>query len=319
MTVPARQVGHYRLGEVIEVGSFAAVHRARDERLQDEVGVKILAENHSLNPEIRERFIAEGRSLRKVSSPHVVQLYDIGESSAQQPYLVLELADRGTLEARVATLRARGWRATVPDVLAVARALAAALEAVHAVRLVHRDLSPGNVLLTSVPAAGSAGEAYVIGADERLLVADLGLCKDLAVSSGLTVAGGTDGFRPPEASGSPAVVDTRADLWSLSRLLLWLCEGADLPPALDVALRRSLAPDPAQRHQDVAAWLADVEASLAPPVPVGLGPDGATGPDASTGPDGATGPDGVSDAGRASTARPWRSTVLATTLALLAG
>src|SRR5690625_6701176 len=73
MTAPARQVGHYRLGEVIGVGSFATVHRARDERLQDEVVVKILAENHSLNPEIRERFIAEGRSLRKVSSPHVVQ------------------------------------------------------------------------------------------------------------------------------------------------------------------------------------------------------------------------------------------------------
>src|SRR5699024_2312881 len=215
----------------------------------------------------------------------------------------------GTLEARVATLRARGWRATVPDVLAVARALAAALEAVHAVRLVHRDLSPGNVLLTSVPAAGRAGEAYVIGADERLLVADLGLCKDLAVSSGLTVAGGTDGFRPPEASGGPAVVDVRADLWSLSRLVLWLCEGADLPPALDVALRRSLAPDPAHRHQDVAAWLAGVEASLAPPVPFGPSPD------ASTSPDGVSDLDGVSDAGRASTTPPRRLTVLATTLA----
>src|SRR5699024_8890365 len=288
-------------------GTAATAHRARNELLQDESVVIILAVNHSLNPEIRERFIAEGRSLRKVRSPHVVQLYDIGESSAQQPYLVLELADRGTLRARVAALRSRGWRATATDVLAVAGALAAAVEAVHAAHLVHRDLSPGNVLLTSVPAVDPGDHGYVIGADERLLVADLGLCKDLAVSSGLTVAGGTDGFRPPEASGSPAVVDTRADLWSLSRLLLWLCEGADLPPALDVALRRSLAPDPAQRHQDVAAWLADVEASLAPPVPVGLGPDGATGPD------------GVSDAGRASTARPWRSTVLATTLALLAG
>ena len=104
------QAGRYQLLEVIGVGSFATVHRARDEHLDDTVVVKILAENHSLNPEIRERFIAEGRSLRRVSSPHVVSVHDIGESDRQQPYLVLAHADRGTLAQRVTELRRRGWR-----------------------------------------------------------------------------------------------------------------------------------------------------------------------------------------------------------------
>lgn len=268
---PERLLGRYRVGDVIGVGSFATVHRAVDERLDDVVVVKVLAENHSLNPEIRERFIAEGRALRRVASPHVVAVHDIGESDRQQPYLVLEHADRGTLAARVDALRADGWTATPADVLAVARGLAAAVEAVHAARLVHRDLSPGNVLLRTSPegvvegAAGAdpAGSSAVVRPDERLVVADLGMSKDLARSSGLTVAGGTEGFRPPEQDG-PGTVDTRADLWAMSALLTWLVEGADLPRALDATLRRSLADSPARRHPDAAAWLADVERSLAP-------------------------------------------------------
>src|SRR5690606_41467786 len=100
-------------------------------------------------------------------------------------------------------LRARGWTAGREDVLAVARALAAAVGAVHAGGLVHRDLSPGNILLATLPAGEAAGPpAAVVRPDERLVVADLGMCKDLALSSGLTVAGGTAGFRPPEQDRS---------------------------------------------------------------------------------------------------------------------
>lgn len=95
----------YQLAEVIGVGSFATVHRAHDALLDDTVVLKVLAENHSLNPEIRERFISEGRSLRKVEGSHVVTVHDIGETPRQQPYLVLEYADRGTIQDRVASLR----------------------------------------------------------------------------------------------------------------------------------------------------------------------------------------------------------------------
>nr|WP_246256113.1 protein kinase [Isoptericola halotolerans] len=261
------------MGIVLGAGSFATVHAARDDRLDDDVVVKVLAENHSINPEVRERFIAEGRALRRVRSPHVVAVHDIGESAGQQPFLVLERADRGTLRDRVRRLRSSGWTASVDDVLAVARGLTAAVEAVHRVQIVHRDLSPGNVLLTSAEATTAAPDetphgtapGRVVAQDERLLVADLGMCKDLAVSSGLTVAGGTEGFRPPEQSAGPGRVDTRADLWAMSALMRWLCDGAELPDALDDALHRSLAADPTDRHDDAAQWLADVERALTPP------------------------------------------------------
>src|SRR5699024_6915825 len=261
--------GRYQLGEVLGVGSFATVYQAADQQLDDTVVVKILAENHSLNPEIRERFIAEGRSLRRIASEHVVTVHDIGESSRQQPFLVLELADRGTLAHRVQVLRADGWEPSVDDVLDLARPLADALQAVHAAQLVHRDLSPGNILLAAEPGSNNqiGPASQLVRPDERLLLADLGMCKDLALNSGLTVSGGTAGFRPPEQAQA-GVVDTRADIWAASALLAWLTEATHVPEAFHAVLHRGMRTDPGARQQTVAQWLEEIETALVPKPPV---------------------------------------------------
>ena len=102
------RIGRYRVTGVVGAGGFATVLRAEDERLEDEVAVKVLAENHSLDPDVRDRFLSEGRVLRRIDSPHVVRVLDLGETDRQQPYLVLELADRGDLATRVEGLRATG-------------------------------------------------------------------------------------------------------------------------------------------------------------------------------------------------------------------
>lgn len=299
----ALRIGRYVVEQVVGTGAFATVYRARDERLGATVAVKLLADNHCLDPDIRARFIDEGRVLRRIDSPHVVRVFDVGETDRMQPYLVLEHADHGTLAQRVAELRAAGWRPTIPDVRALATQLAAAVTAVHAADLVHRDLSPGNLLLRSaapsaaVPGLAASPQPVLVRVDERLLVADLGLSKDLARSSGLTVAGGTDGFRPPEQREGPSRVDGRADLWALSAVLFWLVSGepppADrsaatvldqalgqlpLPPALAKPLVTGLHDDPERRHPDAGGWLAAVEAALAPP-PVRV-PAGSPGPGA---------------------------------------
>jgi len=262
------RLGSYRITESIGAGSFASVHRAVDERLNDTVAIKILAENHSMNPEIRERFIAEGRALRRVGGHGVPTVYDIGESDRQQPYLVLEHADRGSLRERVETLRADGWIAQPHDLLALARPLAAGIAEVHRARLVHRDLSPGNLLLASHPSPADQPMlgSHLVRDDERLLLADLGMCKDLAVNSGLTVAGGTSGFRPPEQD-APGTVDTRADIWGISAVLSWVAEGATLPAALTRVLSRGQSTRPARRQPDARVWLREVEDALAPPEP----------------------------------------------------
>ena len=276
-----QRIGRYEVVDHLGAGSFATVHRARDLRLDDEVALKVLAENHTLNPDMLERFIGEGRALRRARSPHVAAVHDIGELPDNQPYLVLELADRGTLGQRVESLREQGWTASPQDLLVVARSLAAALGAVHRAQLVHRDLSPGNVLLTSQPDGNTAGHARssgvaaagggpvpgggaLIAEDERLLLADLGMCKDLARSSGLTVAAGTSGFRPPEQERHGRV-DARADIWAMSALLSWLAKGSRRPAALTRALSRGMAENPRRRPADVEAWLASIEEALAEP------------------------------------------------------
>jgi hypothetical protein len=189
----------------------------------------------------------------------------------------------------VTDLAGRGWRAGAADVWSVAEPLAQALVAVHRAGVVHRDLNPANVLVTTRGGPAPGAPTAVAGWDERLVLADLGLCKDLALNSGHTSAGGTEGFRPPELRRGPAVIDGRADLWSLSALIVWLVTGAPpgdvpaevalagtgLPVALARVLDRSLAVDPADRHADPHAWLADVSAALGVPpgaVPVTLLP-----------------------------------------------
>lgn len=303
-----RRIGRYRVEAVLGAGAFATVYRAVDERLDDTVAVKVLAENHSLDPELRKRFLTEGRVLRRVDSPHVLDVHDLGETDRQQPFLVLEYASRGTLAQRGHALRSRGWHPTPADLWSVAEPLARALAAVHRIGVVHRDVNPANVLLTTrgVPDGGSrrSRPTPVVGGDERLVLADLGLCKDLALHSGHTSAGGTEGFRPPELRRGPAIIDSRADLWSLSAMVVWLATGsppedgvsepglvaAGLPTGLARVLARGLAHDPAARQSDADAWLADVAAAVGPPAPAPPPPPPPPSPPAPAGPAGPGGP-----------------------------
>jgi hypothetical protein len=289
--IPER-VGRYRVREVLGVGGFATVYRATDERLGIDVAVKVLAENHSLDADVRARFVEEGRRLRRAAGPHLLGVHDIGETDRAQPYLVLDLADRGDLAARVVAVRRQGRGPGPDDLLAVAGVLAAALGDLHRREIVHRDLAPKNLLLRSAspsarpapPALAAAGPAPdgggLIGDGERLVLADLGVSKDLAVASGLTVATGTSGFAPPEQRESGRTIDHRADIWAASALVVWLAIDrapddagrwrhemgtAGWSPGLVQAMERGLALRPDDRYPTIDEWRYVLEESLRPP------------------------------------------------------
>ncbi|HXH58874.1 serine/threonine-protein kinase [Iamia sp.] len=272
--------GRYRLDAVVGTGAFATVYRAHDERLEADVALKVLAENHSLSTDVRERFINEARRLRQVASPHVVGIHDLGETDRYQPFIVMDLADRGDLARRVADHRANSRQVVPEDLLAVASTLAGALAAMHAHRVVHRDLTPRNLLLASTPSVSPTPDRTsrgIVGSDERLLVGDLGLSKDLALASGITAAVGTPGFSPPEQRIG-AGIDERTDVYAASALLVWLVTGqvpADdgtwpsaafggWPQGIVSTLSRGLSRAPGDRHATAAEWEAEVRAALAP-------------------------------------------------------
>jgi|GEM_PF-3447689 len=271
------QLGPFAIKALLGTGGFATVYRAHDARLNDDVAIKILAENHALNAETRERFIAEAHALRRISSPGVIQIYDIRETPDGRPYLVLEYADRGDLVHRRRDLVANGWSASEPDVRLVIDSVADALEAIHAEDLVHRDITPANVLLRSGKRTVERPGVMLLDQSERLLLSDMGLVKDMSDGSALTVGGGTAGFWAPEQQQQLTNVDHRTDIYAATALIVWMLTGAavGMTPhwrelvadggwsmGLQNALGRGLSSRPEARPQSITEWRHEVTSGI---------------------------------------------------------
>ena len=221
--MPSR-LGRYAVRRRIGSGGFATVWLAYDEQLDSPVAVKVLADNWTEDQPVRQRFLEEGRFLRKVESPYVVTVYDAGELDDGRPYLVMSYADQGTLADR---LEVEGL--TPAQALEVVRQIGTGLQTLHERGVLHRDMKPANVLFRTVD-----GQV-------RAMVADLGLGKSLDMSSRLTMIGGTPSFVAPEqAQGEP--LDPRADLYSLAAITHLLLTGT--APYSHASLTAAASPGP---------------------------------------------------------------------------
>ncbi|GAA3549901.1 hypothetical protein GCM10022197_00890 [Microlunatus spumicola] len=259
-------IGRYRVVSRLGSGAFSTVWLSHDDDLDTPVAIKVLAENWVGHADVGQRFLEEARLLRRVEDRRVVRVHDIGRLPDERPYFVMDHVGGGTL----ADLP--GLPLAVPEALALGEQLAGAVQVLHDHGVLHRDVKPSNVLLTPLP-------------DRRVVIADLGMAKRLAESTGVTLTVGTPAFMAPEQAHQQAGLDVRADVYAVAAVTYLLLTGrrpfADTtagevalrdpgavpapvgvgPAGLDDLLRGALAYDPARRPA-TARRLADRLAEL---------------------------------------------------------
>ncbi|MET9695794.1 protein kinase [Streptomyces sp. NPDC006529] len=207
--------GRYRIEGLLGGGGMAQVYRAHDERLGRTVALKAMRGDLPHDPGWAARFRREARAMAALSHPNVVAVHDTGEEPGADgagpvPFIVMELIAGRTLAEHLAE---RG-PLPVAEALDLAAQMLAALAAAHAHGLVHRDIKPGNVLLTG---------------DGTAKVADFGIAATAeSGATALTRAGtaiGTPPYMSPEQIEGRAGVDGRSDLYALGVVLFEMLAG----------------------------------------------------------------------------------------------
>jgi Tol biopolymer transport system component/predicted Ser/Thr protein kinase len=286
---PGTTLGPYRIEEPIGAGGMGEVYRARDTRLDRDVAVKILSSHLSGNPELRQRFEREAKTISSLQHPHICSLFDIGHEEGVD-FLVMEHIEGQNLSKLLA-------QGSMPlnDVLKYGQQITEALEAAHKAGVVHRDLKPGNVMITrsgvklldfGLAKVAASGAAATDSSLTSLPTVQPG--SEPLTTQG-TILGTYQYMSPEQLEGQEA--DVRSDIFALGAVLYEMATGkrafegqsqASLiaaimssepapistiqsmtPPALDRVVKTCLEKDPEDRWQtahDVALqlkWIAE--------------------------------------------------------------
>jgi len=269
-----RQFGHYLVLEQAGAGAMGVVYRARDERLQREVALKLPAEGALLNEELRVKWLAEARAASGLNHQNICTIYEVGEYEGQ-PYIAMEY------------LAGRPLNECIPDdglptetVLEYGAQIASALEHAHTHGVLHRDLKSANVRQSG------SGQVKVLDFGLAISLKDASLEGATQTSATESTAGapGTLAYLAPEVlTGTPA--DAQADIWALGVLLYEMASRAHpfpgrttyelcsavlkeaprplpmhVPPGLRAIILRCLAKQPEQRYQRASEVRAALEA-----------------------------------------------------------
>ena len=214
---PGTSLGPYEIQGLLGRGGMGEVYRARDTRLDRDVAIKVLPERLSDDTDFRRRLEREAKTISQLQHPQVCTLYDIGAQD-DRDYLVMELLQGETLQERLK----RGPLAP-EEVIATGSQIAEAIEAAHRLGIAHRDLKPGNVMLTPTGvkvldfglAKGTSAAAAV--ADTQMATAT-----DALTAHG-SIVGTLHYMAPEQLEGKDA--DSRSDLFALGVVLYEMATG----------------------------------------------------------------------------------------------
>lgn len=261
--------GRYEVGELIGRGGMAQVHLGYDTRLSRTVAIKALRSDHASDPTFLARFRREAQSAAALNHPSIVAVYDTGEETVTShtgrevalPYIVMEYVKGRT----VAEILKKGDALPINEAVQVVVGVLSALEYSHREGIIHRDIKPGNIMLTQ---------------DGKVKVMDFGIARAIADSAATmtqtnSVVGTAQYLSPEQARGE--VVDNRSDLYSTGCLLYELLTGVppfrgdsavavayqhvseapkpaasiapDIPDAIDRVVMKSLAKNRTERYQ----------------------------------------------------------------------
>ena len=279
MTTTPRMLGQrYEVGEVLGRGGMAEVHRGRDIRLGREVAIKVLRSDIARDPTFQARFRREAQAAASLNHPAIVAVYDTGEDSVAAgdvPYIVMEYVEGRTLRD---VLKDEGVM-EVNAAMSFAADICAALDFSHRNGIVHRDVKPGNVMITP------AGAVKVMDFGIARAVSD----SSVTMTSTAAVIGTAQYLSPEQARGES--VDARSDVYSAGCLLFELVTGGPpftgdspvavayqhvredprppstinraVPPALDAVVLKAMSKNPANRYQSAADMRTDLLRAVA--------------------------------------------------------
>ncbi len=289
----------YELGDVLGRGGMAEVRRGRDRRLGRTVAIKMLRTDLATDPTFQVRFRREAQSAAMLNHPSIVAVYDTGEDildGARVPFIVMEFVEGKTLRE----LLQEHPRITPERALEITSGILDALDYSHRAGIVHRDIKPGNVMITA------NGDVKVMDFGIARALSDVGA----TVTQTAAVVGTAQYLSPEQARGETA--DARSDLYSTGCVLYELLTGRPpflgdslvsvaishvreaatppsqvdpaVPPAVDAIVMKALAKDRLERYQSAAEMKADVQRAMAglpvaaeatttflPPVPAAVG------------------------------------------------
>ncbi|AAT88125.1 serine/threonine kinase [Leifsonia xyli subsp. xyli str. CTCB07] len=278
--------GRYQVGELIGRGGMSDVHRGTDTRLGRTVAIKLLKPSLATDPSFRTRFRQEAQAAARMAHPTIVRVFDAGEETvretdgheAQLPFMVMEYVDGVLLKDLI-----KAGTLETEETVRITDGILTALEYSHRAGVVHRDIKPGNVMITK------SGQVKVM---------DFGIARAISDSSATVaqttaVLGTASYFSPEQAKGES--VDARTDLYSTGVVLFEMLTGrppfrGDTPvavayqhvsetavapstinpkvsPAMDDVVAHSLAKDRFERFQTVAEFRTHLEEAAAGRVP----------------------------------------------------